>query len=182
MNSSPWSASRTALQKMPCAESSSAIMSTVPSAVMMPRPTPICVTCKKPPATLAFNWPTLAHVWNRPRRSWNRAAAAKLAKIKIGGWSAAPTEMHIGNLMPGKLKKKKKKLENFPHCHSARSLCEMKQKTCGQHVVEAPYSHCALTRHCQRGLKCPKAKKKMICGSDGQFYASECEMHRENCG
>ena len=55
-------------------------------------------------------------------------------------------------------------------------------KTCGQHVVEAPYFHCKATKHCQRGLKCPKTKKKMICGSDGQFQASECEMKRENCG
>lgn len=64
----------------------------------------------------------------------------------------------------------------------SRSLCEMKKKTCGQHVVEAPFWHCKATQHCQRGIKCPKSKKKMICGSDGAFYASECEMHRENCG
>lgn len=63
-----------------------------------------------------------------------------------------------------------------------RSKCHMQMKTCGQHVVEAPYFHCKATKHCQRGLKCPKTKKKMICGSDGQFQASECEMKQENCG
>lgn len=63
-----------------------------------------------------------------------------------------------------------------------RSLCELKRRTCGQKVVEAPYSHCKATQYCQRGLKCPQTQKKMICGSDGQFYPSECEMHRENCG
>ena len=63
-----------------------------------------------------------------------------------------------------------------------RSKCHMQMKTCGQHVVEAPYFHCKATKYCQRGLKCPKTKKKMICGSDGQFQASECEMKRENCG
>ena len=64
----------------------------------------------------------------------------------------------------------------------SRSLCELKRRTCGQKVVEAPYSHCKATQYCQRGLKCPQTQKKMICGSDGQFYPSECEMHRENCG
>jgi len=66
--------------------------------------------------------------------------------------------------------------------NSYKSKCHMQMKTCGQHVVEAPYFHCQATKHCQRGLKCPKTKKKMICGSDGQFQASECEMKRENCG
>ena len=63
-----------------------------------------------------------------------------------------------------------------------RSICEMKKKTCGQNVVEAPFSHCKATEFCQRGLKCPKSKKKMVCGSDGQFYGNDCEMHSKNCG
>jgi len=66
--------------------------------------------------------------------------------------------------------------------NSYKSICEMKKKTCGQNVVEAPFSHCKATQFCQRGLKCPKSKKKMVCGSDGQFYANDCEMHSKNCG
>jgi hypothetical protein len=63
-----------------------------------------------------------------------------------------------------------------------RSTCEMKMKTCGQNVVEAADSYCQATKYCQRGVKCPTTKKKMICGSDGQFYPNECQMRRENCG
>jgi len=67
-----------------------------------------------------------------------------------------------------------------------RSECDMKRRTCGQLVVEAPMANCEGTRHCSTNLaapRCPRSKKhKMICGSDNQFYSNECQMKRENCG
>ena len=27
-----------------------------------------------------------------------------------------------------------------------------------------------------------KSSKKMVCGSDGQFYSSKCEMNKKHCG
>ena len=56
----------------------------------------------------------------------------------------------------------------------------MKMKTCGQRVSVAGNAHCQNTKYC--GAKCPSTRGKMVCGSDANFYSSECEMRRDNCG
>ena len=61
-----------------------------------------------------------------------------------------------------------------------RSECELLRQTCGERVVVAPNSHCQSTKYCD--VTCPKDSKKMVCGSDSQFYANECEMRKSNCG
>lgn len=59
----------------------------------------------------------------------------------------------------------------------------MKRRTCGQFVVVAPPSHCQTTRFCDAKLDCEAASKRsVICGSDGQFYSTQCEMRKSNCG
>merc|ERR1711879_1078559 len=45
-----------------------------------------------------------------------------------------------------------------------RSECDMKRRTCGQLVVEAPMGNCEGTRHCSTNLaapRCPRSKKHM---------------------
>ena len=60
-----------------------------------------------------------------------------------------------------------------------RSLCEMKRRTCGQHVKSVALHHCAATEGCE--AKCDR-KVQSVCGSDGKIYRNLCEMRGANCG
>jgi hypothetical protein len=69
----------------------------------------------------------------------------------------------------------------------------MQRQTCGQRVVRAPLSHCQTTRYCDVDCDAEAASAtaeeprsaaapNMVCGSDGEFHSSECEMRKKNCG
>jgi len=63
-----------------------------------------------------------------------------------------------------------------------RSLCEMKRRTCGQHVIAVPLHHCTATKMCKlAGAGCDR-KIISVCGSDGKIYRNLCEMRTKNCG
>lgn len=61
-----------------------------------------------------------------------------------------------------------------------RSLCELKQKTCGTRVVPVSLTNCATTALCN--AQCDAEPPNFICGSDNKFYRTECQMRKENCG
>lgn len=64
-----------------------------------------------------------------------------------------------------------------------KTRCEMKEQTCGLHVVEVSPTNCATTQYCK--TDCEKefgAEPSYICGSDNKLYKSECHMRKENCG
>jgi len=60
-----------------------------------------------------------------------------------------------------------------------RTECEMKRRTCGQHVIAVPLHHCTATESCN--AKCDR-KVQSVCGSDGKIYRNLCEMQSKNCG
>lgn len=61
-----------------------------------------------------------------------------------------------------------------------KSMCEMKQKTCGLRVVAVSLQNCVMTAHCE--VACDEESQSYICGSDHKFYKTECHMRKENCG
>ena len=61
-----------------------------------------------------------------------------------------------------------------------RSLCEMRRRTCGQHVIAVGLHHCAATKSCN--ITCHKHKIRSVCASDGNIYRNACEMQAKNCG
>jgi len=61
-----------------------------------------------------------------------------------------------------------------------RSMCEMKRRTCGQHVMAVGLHHCAATKSCN--ITCRKHKIRSVCGSDGKIYRNTCELQAKNCG
>jgi Kazal-type serine protease inhibitor domain len=61
-----------------------------------------------------------------------------------------------------------------------QNRCEMKQQTCGMHVVAVSRKNCAKTQFCDED--CNAVATNYICGSDNKLYKSECHMRNENCG
>jgi len=63
--------------------------------------------------------------------------------------------------------------------------CQMMRKNCGKHVYEVPAPFCLNKLY---RTKCPTScdkentNKKPVCGSDGQLYASKCELEKMTCG
>ena len=76
----------------------------------------------------------------------------------------------------------------------------MKRKNCGKHVYEVPAPFCLNKLYRTKcPVDCRKAKQKpvinsltpnrslysflrQVCGSDGQLYASSCELQKMTCG
>ncbi|XP_037044689.1 serine protease inhibitor dipetalogastin-like isoform X1 [Bradysia coprophila] len=61
-----------------------------------------------------------------------------------------------------------------------RSMCELKEKTCGSRVVPVSLSNCPTTAACN--ANCDTEQKSYVCGSDNKFYRTECQMKKDNCG
>ena len=70
-------------------------------------------------------------------------------------------------------------IESYFIFFTYRSKCEMRRRTCGQHVIPVPYHHCAATEGCQ--VRCER-KVQSVCGSDNKIYRNLCEMRNNNCG
>jgi hypothetical protein len=75
--------------------------------------------------------------------------------------------------------------ESKPICASNGQVypnrCEMKQQTCGMHVVPVSLQNCPKTQYCD--IDCDSLyPTSYICGSDNKLYKSECHMRKENCG
>lgn len=61
--------------------------------------------------------------------------------------------------------------------------CQMMRKNCGKHVYEVPAPFCLNRLYRTKcPVDCGKEKQKPVCGSDGQLYASRCELDKMTCG
>jgi len=61
--------------------------------------------------------------------------------------------------------------------------CQMMRKNCGKHMYEVPTPFCLNKLYrttCP--MDCSGERQKPVCGSDGQLYASRCEMEKMTCG
>lgn len=70
------------------------------------------------------------------------------------------------------------------------SACKMRSSNCGKHVFEVPISFC-MTQERTGGASnylgdcptsCDNEEDKIVCGSDGNVYSSQCELKMLNCG
>ncbi|CRK95569.1 CLUMA_CG009033, isoform A [Clunio marinus] len=64
-----------------------------------------------------------------------------------------------------------------------QNQCELKEQTCGLHVVPVSLQNCPKTQFCD--VDCDELyghQASYICGSDNKLYKSECHMRKENCG
>ncbi|XP_065573315.1 agrin-like [Artemia franciscana] len=66
-----------------------------------------------------------------------------------------------------------------------QNSCQMKVKNCGKLVYEVPMPNCvpherALANQCP--LTCEGEQEISVCGSDGNVYASNCDLEMQNCG
>ena len=63
--------------------------------------------------------------------------------------------------------------------------CQMMRKNCGKHVYEVPAPFCLNKLYRTKcPTNCDKENRgaKPVCGSDGQLYASKCELEKLTCG
>jgi hypothetical protein len=62
-----------------------------------------------------------------------------------------------------------------------KSICDMKNRTCGQHVQAVALHHCAASKSCSEAAVCDR-KMPSVCGSDGKIYRNLCDLKAKNCG
>lgn len=70
------------------------------------------------------------------------------------------------------------------------SACKMRSSNCGKHVFEVPISFCMSQERTGSAsnylgdcpTSCAGEEEKIVCGSDGHVYPSQCELKMLNCG